>query len=209
MHSPFRRSTCDRSHASRLRAGFIRIFPDRSTCPFKPRQGFTTRSFLSHMICVSAPNCPTPRFSHPKLPESYPKSTCRTYRMITQTTRPGILSVRIDSIPAGSTPLAQANLSMDLSPATDGRGKAITLDLDQSIRLDPGKTYNLTILLTEDQPVSRFDRQVNLFFDTSNGTASPFAQTVQSAQTTIYSLHSRGARFSSTGRRDAGYGFPG
>ncbi len=96
------------------------------------------------------------------------------------------LSLRIDSIPAGSIPLAQADLSMDLSASADGRGKAVSLDLNRSIQLDPKKTYNLTILLTEDQAVSRFDRQVNLFFDTSNGMSSPFGQTVQSAQTTIY-----------------------
>ena len=96
------------------------------------------------------------------------------------------LSMRIDSIPAASTPLAQADLSMDLSPTMDGRGKAITLDLDRTIQLDPGKTYNLTISLAEDQPVSRFDRQVGLFFDPSDGTSTPFAQSVQSAQTTIY-----------------------
>ncbi len=65
-------------------------------------------------------------------------------------------------------------------------GKAITLDLDQTIQLDPGKTYNLTISLSEDQPVSRFDSQVGLFFDASDGNAAPFVQTVQSAQTTIY-----------------------
>ncbi len=96
------------------------------------------------------------------------------------------LNVQIDSIPAGSEPLAQANLSQDLSPAADGRGEAVTLDLDRSIQLDPAKAYNLTILLNEVQPVSRLDSQVTLFFDTSNGTSSPYSQTVQSAQTTIY-----------------------
>ena len=96
------------------------------------------------------------------------------------------LSLQIDSIPPTGSPLAQAKLSADLSPTEDGVGKAITLDLDQTIQLDPGKAYNLTISLSEDQPVSRFDSQVGLFFDASDGNAAPFVQTVQSAQTTIY-----------------------
>ena len=96
------------------------------------------------------------------------------------------LSLQINAIPPASSPLAQANISADFSPIGDGSGKAITLDLDRSIRLDPGKTYHLTISLSADQPVARFDRQVGLFFETSAGPSAPFRQIVLSSQKTIY-----------------------
>lgn len=96
------------------------------------------------------------------------------------------LALQIDSIPPASSPLAQAKLNADFSPTEDGRGKPITLALDHTLRLDPGKSYSLTISLSADQLISRFDGQVGLFFDTSAGTSAPFTQTVQSGQTTIY-----------------------